>query len=68
MKLLTASIFLFMVVLGIVHWLKPRYMYHDDGSLREFGVGYKQKTVTPMWLVVILVAIAAYCTCYLWLD
>ena len=68
MHLQSASILLFIFMVGVVHWLKPRYMYHDDGSLREFGVGYKQKTVTPMWLVVIFAAIAAYSVCYLWFD
>ena len=68
MKLLSASILLFLLVLAVVHWLKPRYMYHDDGSLREFGVGYKQKTVTPMWLVVIVAAIGSYSVCYLRFD
>jgi hypothetical protein len=35
-------------------------MYNEDGSFREFGIGYKKKTVVPAWLVAIIVAIFSY--------
>jgi hypothetical protein len=31
-----------------------------DGSFREFGVGYKNKTVIPIWVVSIIIAILCY--------
>jgi hypothetical protein len=68
MKLLSAAILGFILVLAMIHFIKPQYVYHPDGSLREFGVGYKQKTVIPMWLVVIVAAVGSYSVCYLWLD
>jgi len=68
MKLLSAAILGFILALAMIHFIKPQYVYHPDGSLREFGVGYKQKTVIPMWLVVIVAAVGSYSVCYLWLD
>ena len=56
------------MLLGLIHFMKPQYVYHPDGTLRDFGVGYKQKTVIPMWLVVIVAAVFSYSACYLWLD
>jgi hypothetical protein len=35
-------------------------MYNDDGSLRQFGIGFHRKTVVPAWLVAIIVAILSY--------
>jgi hypothetical protein len=40
--------------------LKPTIMYNEDGGFRPFGVGYRHKTVVPIWLVSILVAIFSY--------
>jgi len=54
------AILLFVILLGIVHTLKPSLIYHKDGSFRTFGVGYKNKTVVPIWLVSICLAILCY--------
>jgi hypothetical protein len=40
--------------------LKPGFLYNHDGSLRVFGVGYKNKTVIPVWLLAITLAILSY--------
>ena len=58
--MITLSIIIFVVCLVVITAIKPRVMYNDDGSLRDFGVGYRKKTVLPLWLVVILLAIMAY--------
>ena len=39
------SIIIFLVIFGIVQMLQPSFLYNIDGSLREFGVGYKNKTI-----------------------
>jgi hypothetical protein len=54
------SIILFMVIFGIIVILKPRFLYNQDGSLREFGVGYKNKTIFPMWLCALILGIICY--------
>ncbi len=39
---------------------KPAFLYNTDGSLREFGVGYRNKTILPMWLLSIVLGILIY--------
>lgn len=55
-----AAILLFIILFVIVQAFKPSFLYNQDGSLREFGVGYKSKTVVPIWLITIVLAILCY--------
>ena len=48
------SIVLFLVIYIVINLLKPNFLYNKDGSLREFGVGFKRKTVIPVWILSIL--------------
>ena len=54
------SIIIFLVIFGIVQMLQPSFLYNIDGSLREFGVGYKNKTILPIWLLSIILGIISY--------
>ncbi len=40
--------------------MKPSFIYENDGSFRQFGLGYKKKTVIPIWLITIILAILSY--------
>ena len=60
MRPLTIAIGAFFVLLCLIHLIKPSLVYHSDGSLREFGVGYQRKTVLPMWFLVLVLAILCY--------
>jgi hypothetical protein len=60
MDRLTIAILLFLASFGLIHWMKPVLIYQPDGSLRPFGIGYRKKSVTPLWLVVFLLAIFSY--------
>jgi hypothetical protein len=40
--------------------MKPTLLYTTDGGFREFGVGYKNKTVIPIWIVAIVLALLSY--------
>jgi hypothetical protein len=42
--------------------MKPDFLYNKDGSIREFGVGYKNKTIFPVWLLSIVLGILCYVT------
>ena len=35
-------------------------MFDKNGKPREFGIGYKNKTVIPIWLIVIIMAYMSY--------
>lgn len=58
--MLVHAIILFIIGFSIVHLWKPSIVYHRDGSLRTFGLGYRKRTVVPLWLVVFLLAIFSY--------
>jgi len=57
---LSISIIIFLVLFSIVHMMKPTMLYNDDGSFRQFGVGYRHKTVIPIWGVSMVIAIFSY--------
>jgi hypothetical protein len=57
---LSISILLFLALFSLIHFLKPGFIYNEDGGYRPFGVGYRHKTVIPIWLVAIFVAILSY--------
>ena len=54
------SIVIFLIIFGIVQILKPGFLYNNDGSIRDFGVGYKNKTILPLWLFSIVLGILTY--------
>lgn len=55
----TAMILFFLMFIG-VSIVKPNFIYNRDGSLKDFGLGFKRKTVLPMWLITIVLAILSY--------
>jgi len=60
MNHLGISILLFIFVFGLIVWIQPSFIYNKDGSLRQFGVGYRNKTVLPIWVISIVLAIMCY--------
>ncbi len=56
------AIVLFLTSILIIHYLQPSVIYNKDGSFKNFGVGYKNFTVLPMWVFVIIIAIFSYMT------
>ena len=54
------SIVLFVVIFGMIQYLKPAFLFKSDGSLRLFGIGYKNKTILPIWLFSIILGISSY--------
>ena len=54
------SIVLFMFIFVLIQMMKPTCFYKKDGSIREFGIGYKNKTILPIWLLSILLGILCY--------
>ena len=54
------AIIIFIFIFGIVQMIKPGFLYKQDGSIREFGVGYKNKTIMPVWLFSIILGVLSY--------
>lgn len=56
----TVTIVLFLLFFGLFQYMKPGFLYDHDGALRQFGLGYRNKTIIPMWLLSIVLAIFSY--------
>ena len=54
------SIILFVIMFGLIIMIKPAFLYNKDGSIREFGIGYKNKTILPIWLLSLILGIISY--------
>ena len=57
---LTFAVLLYAILLWLIHTIQPAFIYNPNGSFRPFGVGYHNKTVVPIWLVCILLAVLSY--------
>ena len=54
------AIILFLCFFIVIITTKPGFIFDKYGKPREFGLGYKNKTVIPIWLMVIFLAIISY--------
>jgi len=59
-NILLSTILIFLFLFIIIQITKPSFLYNTDGSLREFGVGFKNKTIFPLWLLSIILGILCY--------
>jgi fumarate reductase subunit C len=56
----SVAIIIFVIMFCLIQMYAPHFLYNQDGSLREFGLGYRKKTVVPIWLVALILAIFSY--------
>jgi uncharacterized membrane protein YidH (DUF202 family) len=54
------AVILFIIIFGTIQMMKPACFYNKDGSIREFGIGYKNKTILPIWLLSLVLGILCY--------
>jgi hypothetical protein len=59
-NIILVSVILFVIIFGIIQMIKPACFYNKDGSIREFGIGYKNKTILPIWLLSLVLGILCY--------
>lgn len=57
---LLISILLFLVIFSTILLGYPSFLFNTDGSIRQFGIGYKNKTIFPIWLMAIVLGILSY--------
>jgi|UniRef100_A0A6C0ICS9 hypothetical protein len=57
---LSIAITLFLCFMILVHVTKPAFIYNEKGGFRPFGLGYRNYTVFPIWIVSIILAILSY--------
>jgi|UniRef100_A0A6C0D8H1 hypothetical protein len=54
------SVLLFLVIFITIQIGKPSFLYKEDGSIRDFGIGYRNKTILPVWLLAIVLGVLSY--------
>ena len=54
------AICVFIVLYSAVIYFKPAFLFHKDGTLRDFGLNNKQKTIVAGWTVSIFLAFVSY--------
>ena len=59
-NILTVSLLLFIVIYFSINIIKPNFLYDKDSTLRDFGIGYRKKTVLPISIISIILAILSY--------
>jgi hypothetical protein len=62
------AIVLFLILFFLIHYVKPGLIYTKEGGFREFGVGYRNKTVIPIWVAAIVLAILCYFSVIFYLN
>ena len=56
----SVAIIIFVIACCAIQTYAPYFLYNENGSIREFGIGYKKKTIIPVWLVALILAIFSY--------
>lgn len=56
----TVAVLVFVALFSAFHYIKPSFAYDRDGSIRNFGINRTKKTVLPLWLVAIVIAVLSY--------
>lgn len=59
-NIIATTIIFFVIIYMFINYLKPAFLYTHIGTLRQFGLGYKQRTIFPLWLLSIVIAIICY--------
>ena len=59
-NILFFSIFLFIVLYAAFVLISPSFAFDKKGRARQFGIGIKNKSIIPAWLISILIAILSY--------
>jgi len=57
----TLIIILYLIMYGMLAYYKPNFIFdNEQGILRQFGVGYSNTTILPLWMSSILLAVFSY--------
>jgi hypothetical protein len=51
---------IFIIFLFFLHSIKPNFIYNNNGTFMEFGIGYTNKTIFPIWFIVIIFSLLIY--------
>ena len=54
------AVILYSAIFFILQIGRPQYLYDHLGALKLFGIGYRNKTIFPIWILAIILAICCY--------
>lgn len=54
------SVIVFVCAFSFIQIIKPSFLYSKNGALRQFGLGSDKKTILPIWLFSLVLAILSY--------
>jgi len=54
------SILIFIVIYSLIVFSKPAFLFNNDGSIKQFGYGYNDRTVIPFWMLSYVLGIFSY--------
>ncbi len=54
------SIITFIILFAGIQFIEPAFLYDKDGSIRQFGLGTRKKTILPIWFLTIILAVLSY--------
>ena len=60
------SIIIFLIIFTIMIYFKPNFLF-INGKFRNFGLGNKNKTIIPIWLIIFVICILIYISVYYYL-
>lgn len=59
-NVVSIAILIYIALYLLIMSIKPSFLFQKNGSLREFGIGYRNKTVIPVWFLAIFIATLSY--------
>jgi hypothetical protein len=59
-NVVTMAILIYICIYLLIIYIKPSFLFNKNGSLRDFGIGYKNKTIIPVWFLAIFTATLSY--------
>ena len=66
-NIISTTIFLFLVIYISIINVKPSFLFTKQGCVRHFGLGKRNSTIIPIWLLIIILVIFIYMSvlCYI---
>lgn len=59
-NVVSIAILVYISIYMLIMYLKPSFLFQPNGSLREFGIGYRNKTIIPVWFLAIFISTLSY--------
>ena len=54
------AVLLYVGIYLIIVATKPSLVFNSDGSIRQFGLAFSRRTIIPIWLAAIVLAVLCY--------